>query len=363
MELSQKTISYYSKEESIDNQHKDNQQKKSYLAISNQKILVATLTIFLLIITLYAAITFVSRYSKSPEQDQTHKGIFLSESGAISTPMAHDNLEGLLIKDRFGNLYKILNEFQRDEPCFTEGFSYITDDKLLESCGGWNYASIHYLNIDRKLKKITKQQGLEQHGNYFGEGSDIFLNKDSEPKIYQLTWDSHLIFEYDIGLTKLERTFNMTKYIPKGWGMTHDWQNKSLAYIDTGDEYIYKADSTKDFALFDKVKIFDPENPKKSVKNVNEIEFVDGELWGNHWQTNLIYRIDPNSGEVLGKYDFSALYSRAHHLYQLHNNRNFDIDDVLNGIAYDRKRKTFYLTGKNWTSVYEIQLVSSYNKN
>lgn len=190
-----------------------------------------------------------------------------------SGPKSAD-LTGKTIQDKYGNIYTVLNEFQRDGQYFTEGLSYAGFGRLVESSGFWNSASIHYLDIDRANKTINKSQKHQfaQIGPFFGEGSDFFpssdgkffpkdfllTNSEGKPKLFQLTWNNGKIFQYDLDLTTLERVIPMDKGIPAGWAMTHDWDKPNIAYIDTGDDFIYVADSKQDFKLIGKVRITEP---------------------------------------------------------------------------------------------------------
>ena len=146
------------------------------------------------------------------------------------------DLTNRTIKDSYGNVYKVVGEFARDSQVFTEGLSWVDKDTLLESSGDFNNASIHFLNLDRKNMKILKYKKHSLDGNYFGEGSDVLLDSNGEKKIFQLTWKAHKIFQYDLNLKKLEKTFDMTREIPAGWAITADWNDRSIAYMDTGDQ-------------------------------------------------------------------------------------------------------------------------------
>ena len=273
-----------------------------------------------------------------------------------------EDLTGKVIKDSFGNIYKIIGEFQRDGKVFTEGLSWINKDTLLESSGYFNEANIHFLKIDRENMRISQVNKQSMNGKFFGEGSDIFLDSNNEKKIFQLTWTAHKIFQYDINLKKLERTFEMTKEIPYGWAMTADWDNRSIAYIDTGNDIIYKVKTSEDFKLLKKIPVTDLDgqgNRTIKVNNINEIEFVNGYLLANKWMTNQIYKIDPETGYVANKFDFTALHSRALALQKKRfMNTGFGMDDVFNGIAFNRDTNTQFLTGKNWSKIFEVQIIT-----
>jgi len=285
----------------------------------------------------------------------------VSNDPNLYTGSKQDDLTGKTIRDKYGNIYTVLNEFQRDSQYFTEGLSWIAPGRLVESSGFWNTAAIHYLDINREAKTINRSEdGFSQKGSFFGEGSDVFPSSDGTQKLFQLTWNSRKIFQYDMNLTKLERTIPMDAGIPAGWAMTHDWNQPNIAYIDTGNDMIYVADSRQDFKLVDKFQITEPvsdtNSKRRGIREVNEIEFIDGSLYMNRWMSNDIYKVDPKTGYVLNKIDFGALHERSLHLNKKRLGRGFDNDDVFNGIAYDRERKTWYVTGKNWQKIYEIRL-------
>merc|ERR1712226_360594 len=143
----------------------------------------------------------------------------------------------------------------------------------------------------------------------------------------------------------------MPSQIPAGWAITHDWDKKNIAYIDTGNDKIYVVDVFKDFKVLKEFQVTEvyPSGMKGGVSNINEIEYIKGDLWANKWMTNFIYRFDKETGETLNKFDFSVLHKRAEHLHGIKlNGQKFGTDDVFNGIAYDRVNDTIYVTGKNW---------------
>ena len=153
----------------------------------------------------------------------------------------------------------------------------------------------------------------------------------------------------------------MPSEIQEAWAMTHDFDNRSLAYIDGGDQFIYKANSLKDFEVFGRIEVVEPGMNwlwYKPILGLNEIEFVgNGKLWVNQYGENHVYVIDVASGEVVRKFDFGVLWDRADWLSMESRGRGLNDIEVMNGIAYDLDRGTIYLTGKYWRVLFEIELV------
>lgn len=224
--------------------------------------------------------------------------------------------------------YTIVNTFAHDTLAFTEGLEFYRDT-LMESTGQKGIS--HFRKYDYKTGKIFKQVNLENE--YFGEGITVINNK-----IYQLTWQSNVGFIYDANTLKKLKTFPYDKKI-EGWGMTHD------------DKHIYQSDGTE------KIWKMDPETQKMAdyinvytnsnkIKSINELEWIDGKIYGNIWQKDAIAVINPTTGAVEGVLDLSGLRSKV---------TNKDAE-VLNGIAYNPKTKTIFVTGKNWDKLFEIRI-------
>ncbi|KQB43952.1 Glutamine cyclotransferase [Flavobacterium daejeonense] len=222
--------------------------------------------------------------------------------------------------------YKIVNTYPHDIKSFTEGLEFYKDT-LYESTG--QKGNSYLRKYDYKTGKIFKQIDLD--GNYFGEGI-TFING----KLFQLTWQEKTGFIYNANTLKLEKTFTYTKEI-EGWGMTHD------------DKYIYQSDGTE------KIWKMDPETQKmidyinvysgsSKIKAVNELELIDGKFYANVWQKDAIAIVNPSNGAVETIVDLSGLRKLI----------NATPEDVLNGIAYNPKTKTIFVTGKNWDKMFEI---------
>jgi len=169
---------------------------------------------------------------------------------------------------------------------------------------------------------------------YFGEGITILNGK-----LFQLTWQDNMGFVYDINTLKREKSFKFDKKI-EGWGMTNDGIN------------LYQSDGTE------KIWTMNPENQRMinyinvyvgtdKVKSLNELEWIEGKMYGNIWQKDAIAIINTNSGAVEGVLDLSELRKSI-------KGKNAE---VLNGIAYNKKTKTIFITGKQWDKMFEIRLL------
>ncbi|WP_369764815.1 glutaminyl-peptide cyclotransferase [Flavobacterium sp. WC2429] len=224
--------------------------------------------------------------------------------------------------------YKIVNKYPHDTMSFTEGLEF-HGDTLYESTGNPEGRKSYLRKYDYKTGKVYNQIDLDQ--KYFGEGVTILNDK-----IYQLTWQSKVGFIYDLKTFKKIKTFNFDKEI-EGWGMTND------------GKYIYQTDKTE------KIWKMDPENQKmidyinvysgdSKIKSINELEWINGKIYTNVWQKDAIAVVNPTSGAVEGILDMSGLKKFI---------KNADAD-VLNGIAYNPKTKTIFVTGKNWDTLFEI---------
>ncbi len=225
--------------------------------------------------------------------------------------------------------YNIISTYPHDTSYYTEGFQ-IYKDYLYESTG--NYGESKLLKLDLKTGKPVKEHTLDE--KYFGEGLTI-LNDT----IYQMTYREKTGFVYDLNF-KLIRTFS---YDNEGWGMTTD--GKNLIMSDGSSNIYYREPST--FRTLNIISVTDNNGP---VGNINELEFVDGFIYANVWNTNYIIKIDPANGHVIGRMDFTGLLEKSGY-----KGASFEIGNVLNGIAYDSTKKTLLITGKLWPLVYEVK--------
>jgi glutaminyl-peptide cyclotransferase len=170
----------------------------------------------------------------------------------------------------------------------------------------------------------------------FGEGITIFKNK-----IYQLTWRSHVVYVYDIAnIDKPEKTFNWPY---EGWGLTN---NGSDLIISDGSSKLYFV-NPDDFRLKSTISVTEQGSP---VYYLNELEYVDGFVFANVYQTDKIIKIDPSSGFVVGKMDLAGVIQKFAPGYIPKPE-----EEVLNGIAYDSATKKFLITGKRWPKMFELK--------
>ncbi|MBE8726550.1 glutaminyl-peptide cyclotransferase [Flavobacterium hungaricum] len=223
--------------------------------------------------------------------------------------------------------YKVVNTFSHDKKAFTEGLEFY-NDTLYESTGQEGASFIK--KYDYKTGKVFKQIDLDQQ--YFGEGI-TFVNG----KLFQLTYKNKKGFIYDAKTLKLEKTFDFEKDI-EGWGMTNDGKN---IYQTDGTEKIWKVDPANQ-KMIDYVNVY---SGSSKIKAVNEIEWINGKIYANIWFKDAIAVVNPNSGAVEQILDLSGLRKTM---------TDITTDDVLNGIAYNPKTKTIFVTGKNWSKMFEI---------
>jgi glutaminyl-peptide cyclotransferase len=229
---------------------------------------------------------------------------------------------------RFG--YEIVHTYPHDPSAFTEGLFYL-NGFLYESTGLEEQSTI------RKVRLETGEvlQKLDIPGQYFGEG---IVNWQGQ--IISLTWKSQLGFVFDLATFKQQRQFH---YKGEGWALTRN------------DSEIIMSDGTPELRFLDPKTLRETHRVQvtlegKPISNVNELEWVKGEIYANVWQTDFILRIDPANGQVVGIVNLAGLLKRK------------DIvpgqTDVLNGIAYDAKGDRLFVTGKNWPKLFEIRLVA-----
>ncbi len=222
--------------------------------------------------------------------------------------------------------YKVINTYPHDKGSFTEGLEF-HNDTLYESTGQ-NGAS-YLRKYDYKTAKVFKQINLDK--KYFGEGI-TFING----KLFQLTWQEKTGFIYDAKTLKLEKTFTFEKEI-EGWGMTNDGTS---IYQTDGTEKIWKMNPATQ-KMVDYVNVY---SGSSKIKSINELEWINGKIYTNVWQKDAIAVVNPSTGAVEGILDMSGLRKSI----------NATSEDVLNGIAYNPKTKTIFVTGKNWDKMFEI---------
>ena len=231
--------------------------------------------------------------------------------------------------------YNIVKVYPHDTSSYTEGLVWYNNE-MYESAG--NYKESRLFKNDLATGKTTKSVKLPD--DFFGEGIAILNNK-----IYQLTYRENKVLVYDL------KTFQKIKEMQwphEGWGMTTDGTH---LLISTGSSNIYFV-NPDDFKIVKMIGVTDNYGP---VGSINELELVNNVLYANIWQTQYIYKIDPESGRVLGKMDLTGLLAKSGIAYNpaLYDNTT---DNVLNGIAYDSVKNSLYITGKKWPATFEVKL-------
>jgi glutaminyl-peptide cyclotransferase len=226
--------------------------------------------------------------------------------------------------------FEIVQQYPHDKEAFTQGL-LIVDGELYESTGLYEKSTVRRVD----LASGEVKQSIAIAPNYFGEG--LVNWKD---RLINITWKAKTALVFDKqSLTEI----GQFSYQGEGWGITQNGQQ------------LIMSDGTPD------IRFLDPETFKEQrritvtynqrpIRSLNELEWVNGEIYANVWQTDWILRIDPESGDVIGLVDMTGLLQpsaagRAQ-------------DDVLNGIAYDAKQDRLFVTGKNWPHLFEIKLVS-----
>jgi glutaminyl-peptide cyclotransferase len=225
--------------------------------------------------------------------------------------------------------YQIVHTYPHDPDAFTQGLVYV-DGQLYESTGRNGHSSIRM--VDLSTGKVLRQYNLAV--KYFGEGLTNWGNE-----LLQLTWQTQLGFVYDRSTFAWKRSF---QYNGEGWGLTHD--DKQLILSDGTP--VLRFLNPQSFLETRRISVTDERG--RPVVNLNELEYVRGEIYANIWQSNQIVRISPKSGKVLGRIDLTGLIDKS----QLR-----DPNAVLNGIAYDEKAGRLFVTGKLWPKLFEIHLV------
>lgn len=224
--------------------------------------------------------------------------------------------------------YRVINAFPHDHGAFTQGLVY-ERGFLYEGTGLYGRSSLREVVLE--TGQVTRISRLESR--YFGEGITIFGNR-----VLQLTWVARTGFVYNRETFERVRSFS---YSSEGWGITHDGRR---LIVSDGTPTLYFRDPDT-FEEVGRVEVRDEMGP---VTRLNELEYVEGEVYANVWESDLIARINPESGRVVGWIDLAGLMPGREKLGQ---------DAALNGIAYDGDGKRLFVTGKRWPKLFEIQVV------
>lgn len=255
-------------------------------------------------------------------------------TGPVQSPQQQDQAA---VPFRVSNYtYEVINTYPHDPAAFTQGLVY-HQGLLYESTG---------LNGQSSLRRVELQTGqilrkVDVPQQFFAEGLALFNNR-----LYQLTWITPITFVYDLDSFSLLRTFGYTGAgwgaTQEGWGLTHN--GHSLIMSDGTSQIRFLDPET--FQVQRTINVLDE---GRSVRQLNELEYIKGELFANIWQTDRIARIDLQTGRVTGWVNLAGLLKAEDRTRPV---------DVLNGIAYDDAGDRLFVTGKLWPKLFEIKLVS-----
>ncbi len=222
--------------------------------------------------------------------------------------------------------YEVVHTFPHDHGAFTQGLLYL-DGALYESTGLNGQSSLR--KVDLATGTVLKQLNIPRE--YFAEGLALLNGK-----LFQLTWQNQKGFVYDLETFNQEKEFS---YSGEGWGLTTDGQSLILS---DGTAQIRFLDPVT-FQVKRAITVLDHGRP---INRLNELEYVKGEIFANIWTTDVVVRIDPITGNVVGVIDFRGLLAPQDRQYT----------DVLNGIAYDAAGDRLFITGKLWPKLFEVRL-------
>lgn len=223
--------------------------------------------------------------------------------------------------------YEVLNSYPHDPTSFTQGLLW-RDGKLYESSGQYGQSKLRCL--DFPSGKVVRETRLSPE--LFGEGLALV-----EDRLIQLTWTTHRGFVYDLNTFRLLQEFS---YDTEGWGLAYDGTNLILS--DGSSDLFYLDPQT-----FKPLKKLAVRMNGQPIRELNELEFIEGEIWSNVWQTDSIVRIDPATGQVTSFLDLAGILAPSD---------KTGSEDVLNGIAYDAEQRRIFVTGKLWPRIFEIRV-------
>jgi len=227
--------------------------------------------------------------------------------------------------------YEVVNAYPHDPRAYTQGLVY-EDGMMYESAGLYGASSVRIVDLTTGQVKLIR----EIPEAYFAEGLALL-----DGRLFQLTWKERTGFIYDPSSLELSGAF---AYSTEGWGLTNDGRN--LIMSDGSDQLYWL--SKEDQKVISTVKVV---NQGVSVTRLNELEFVEGEIWANIYQTSCIARINPSSGQVMGWIDISGLLTPE----------ELASTEVPNGIAYDPSSGRLFVSGKYWHKVFEIKVVLAHS--
>jgi glutamine cyclotransferase len=222
--------------------------------------------------------------------------------------------------------YEVVNVYPHDRDAFTQGLLF-RDGVLYESTGLNGRSSLRKVQLE--TGKVLQQISVE--ARYFAEGLT-----DWGSRLVQLTWETNVGFVYDLASFKRLQTFS---YTGQGWGLARDARRLIMSDGTATLRFL----DPQTFAVTRRVQVSDGGVP---VRELNELEFIDGQIYANVWQTDRIAIIAPDTGRVTGWINLAGLLPAS----------AVASVDVLNGIAWDAQRRRLFVTGKLWPSLFEIRI-------
>lgn len=223
---------------------------------------------------------------------------------------------------------RVLKVFPHDRNAFSQGL-VVEGETLFEGTGQYGKSTLR--RVELSSGKVKAYQPLD--ANYFGEGITVIGER-----IYQLTWKQRTCVVYDKSTLK---PLGVLNYRGEGWGITDD---EKQIFMSDGTNTIRVLDPNT-FKLTHKFRVKDG---RRNIKNLNELEYIDGFLLANVWYEDRIAKIDPKTGAVVAWIDCSGVFPAATRPSREH---------VLNGIAYDKQSGRIFITGKNWPNLFEIEIL------
>jgi glutamine cyclotransferase len=238
----------------------------------------------------------------------------------FTSPLYAFNIEKINSLD-----YEIITKYKHDPEAFTQGLE-IYNNYLYEGTGLYGKSSLRKIEIPSG--EVLEKLNLDER--YFGEGITILNDK-----IYQLSWKKNTAFVYDLNFHLIKKF----KYQDEGWGLANNGQHLIMS---NGSHYIFFRDPTT-FDIINKIEV---KIDTEKIKNINELEYLNGFIYANIWQKDYIIKINAETGAVKSYLDFSNILDEKYK----------DKVDVLNGIAYDNQNDSFLITGKLWPNIYRFKL-------
>lgn len=226
---------------------------------------------------------------------------------------------------------KIINSYPHDPTSFTQGLEFY-EGKLYEGTGDpGNQGKTIVAQVDLASGTIQQKMGLDV--GFFGEGITVLNNT-----LYQLTWKNQKCYTYDVTQNlQLKGEFN---YIGEGWGLCNDGQY--LIMSDGTERITFRNPET--FEISHTLEVYNNQGP---INYLNELEYINGKIYANVWTTNAVIVIDPSSGKVIQEIDATNLVKEGQ-----------GYGEVLNGIAHNAQTGKTYMTGKNWSKLFEVEFTA-----